>query len=149
MIAILVALSGVWLVFAAGMEGGELEGNMYAVGTAFALSTYFVLLRKARGQNASIALATGGAITAVISLLMGAEPLSASAADALYIFLLCGMVVPIAFLMISRGPKYLPAAEANLIMLLEAILGPLFVWVGLGEVPSGPVVLGGLLFWRH
>lgn len=47
--------------------------------------------------------------------------------------------------MISRGPKYLPAAEANLIMLLEAILGPLFVWVGLGEVPSGPVVLGGII----
>ncbi|WP_434362741.1 DMT family transporter [Parasalinivibrio latis] len=143
--AILVALSGVWLVFASGMEGGELEGNLYAVGTAFALSTYFVLLRKARGQYASIALATGGIITAGISLMMGAEPFSATLDDAVYIFLLCGLVVPIAFLMISRGPKYLPAAEANLIMLLEAILGPLFVWIGLGEVPTVPVVIGGVI----
>jgi drug/metabolite transporter (DMT)-like permease len=38
--------------------------------------------------------------------------------------------------MVMRGPRYLLAAEVSLLLLLETVLGPVWVWVALGEAPS-------------
>ena len=39
----------------------------------------------------------------------------------------------------------LSAAEVGLLSLLEVILGPLWVWLALGEAPAGAVITGGLV----
>ena len=53
------------------------------------------------------------------------------------------VVIPVAFTLISQGPRYLPAAEASLLMLLETVLGPLWVWLALGERASALSLTGG------
>ncbi len=45
--------------------------------------------------------------------------------------------------MIGLSPRYLPAPEVSLILRLEALLAPLWVWVVLGEVPSRETLVGG------
>ena len=47
--------------------------------------------------------------------------------------------------MITLGPRYLPAPEVSLILLVETILGPIWVWLALGEVPLGTTLLAGVL----
>ena len=37
----------------------------------------------------------------------------------------------------------LPAPEVALLLLLETVLGPLWVWLGIDEVPSPAAFLGG------
>ncbi len=53
------------------------------------------------------------------------------------------LVIPFSFLLISFGPRFLPAPEVALLMLLETILGPFLVWFFLGEEPGRFALLGG------
>ena len=45
--------------------------------------------------------------------------------------------------MIGLAPRFLPAPEVSLILRLEALLAPLWVWLVLGEVPSRETLVGG------
>jgi drug/metabolite transporter (DMT)-like permease len=54
-------------------------------------------------------------------------------------------VVPVAFGLITLGPRYMPAPEVSLLMLLEAVLGPLVVWLLLGETASPESLIGGAI----
>ena len=42
-------------------------------------------------------------------------------------------MVPIATALMFLGPRYIPAPEVGLLLLLESILGPVWVWLVLGE----------------
>ncbi|MCK5913806.1 MAG: hypothetical protein KAG12_07990, partial [Desulfuromusa sp.] len=65
--------------------------------------------------------------------------------DAGLLFLLGGIVLPISFAMISLSPRYLKAPEVSLILLIETVLGPIWVWLALGEVPHSKTLIAGLL----
>ena len=52
-----------------------------------------------------------------------------------------------------EGAKFIPSAEAGLISLLDVVLGPIWVFVALGENPGPATILGGALvlaaaIWR-
>jgi drug/metabolite transporter (DMT)-like permease len=59
--------------------------------------------------------------------------------------------VGLGLVLLTIGLRYLPAAQASLVALLETVLGPLWVWLVVGEAPSaaglagGAVVLGALV----
>ena len=88
-----------------------------------------------------------GALLAVvpISLLCGAAPLQLHAADAGYLLLLGGLLLPVSFALITLAPRYLSAPEVSLILLVETILGPIWVWLVLHEVPHLSTLIAGLL----
>ncbi len=65
--------------------------------------------------------------------------------DAGLLLLLGGLVLPVAFAMITLGPRYLQAPEVSLILLTETVLGPLWVWLALNEVPHSRTLIAGLL----
>ena len=46
------------------------------------------------------------------------------------------------FVLLVTAPRYLPAPDVALVMLLEAVLGPLWVWLVLAEVPARETFLG-------
>lgn len=50
--------------------------------------------------------------------------------------------VALAYWFVTRGLKRLRAAEASLLLLLEPVLNPLWVWLGLAERPSNLALLG-------
>ena len=43
------------------------------------------------------------------------------------------------------GPRYIPAAEVGLLLLMESILGPIWVWLVLAEQPSVNTLAGGAI----
>jgi drug/metabolite transporter (DMT)-like permease len=90
------------------------------------------------------AIAIGNLITTLISLPF-AETLSITSMDALWLGLLGIVVLPVGAALITTGPRYLPAPEVGLILLLETVVGPFWVWLALGEVPSERAVLGGAI----
>ncbi|MEE9595187.1 MAG: DMT family transporter, partial [Acidiferrobacterales bacterium] len=51
----------------------------------------------------------------------------------------CGLIL------FTIGSRYVPAAELALLSLTEVVLGPLWVWIGVGEVPSLWTFLGGVI----
>jgi drug/metabolite transporter (DMT)-like permease len=49
------------------------------------------------------------------------------------------------FCLFVTGSRHLPSAQSGLITLLEAVLGPFWVWIFLGELPSQGGFIGGVI----
>ena len=57
------------------------------------------------------------------------------------------LALPCTLLVIAS--RYLPAAEVALLTLLEAVLGPLWAWLGVGETPGAATLAGGGIVLRR
>lgn len=142
-IAIACALLGIGIIFAGGLGGGTLLGDLLALGAAISLAGQLSIARHARAINLVPALAAGMLVVALLSGTTLASPLSVSQSDVLWLGLLGCIVVPAAFCLLTLAPRYIPSPEVSLIMQLEAVLGPLWVWLGVGEVPPLATFVGG------
>jgi drug/metabolite transporter (DMT)-like permease len=143
-IASLVTLCGIAVIFSGSLDGGAFVGDLSALGTTAAMAAVLVILRHDRQINALAAMSLGGLIGGIATL-PAATPSAIDARDLVLLLLLGLVVVPVAFGLITLGPRYLPAPEVSLIMLLEALLGPLWVWLVIGEIPPRETVLGGIV----
>jgi drug/metabolite transporter (DMT)-like permease len=142
LVAGVVALAAVALTVQGGIQAGGLWGDLAAVGVMLNLALVFVLLRKAKGRDMLPALAWGGLLTCGIALVL-APTIAVAGADRLLLPLLVLVVVPVSFILISTGPRYIPAPEVGLLMLLETLFGPLWVWLAMAEAPTPASLVGG------
>ena len=55
------------------------------------------------------------------------------------------LVMPLATVLLARGPRLLPSADVSMFFMLETILTPIWTWILFAEVPSPRVLLGGML----
>ena len=55
------------------------------------------------------------------------------------------IILPLSFACLSIAPKYTTSAIVSLIMLLEMVVGPFWVWIAIGETPTGSMILGGMI----
>ncbi len=143
-LALAGALLGVGVVATGGLAGGSIAGHGFAVAVTVCLGTYFTILRSGRVDSALHALVFSGLFCAAASFVLSSS-LAVPSASVPYLVALCLVVVPVAFALISMGPRTLPASEVALVMLLETIFGPLWVWIGVGEVPSTSAFAGGAI----
>ena len=90
------------------------------------------------------AIVVGNFMTALVSLPFAAT-LAVTPMDVLWLGLLGIVVMPVGAALITTGPRYLPAPEVSLILLLETVVGPFWVWLALGELPSDRAFLGGAI----
>lgn len=141
-IAIVTAVLGILVIFSGNLGGGALLGDLCAVGTAFCMAGNLVVIRHARAVNMLPAMVLSGVLAALV-VFPAATPLALGASDAVLLALLGLVVLPVSFGLITVAPRYIPAPEVSLIMLLEAILGPLWVWLVIGEVPNTATFAGG------
>ena len=137
----------------------SLIGDLLAVCCALSLSAKFVNDRAVKHRDMTPALITGGLFIAFTSFFY-ASPMALSGADWGWMLLLCVLIIPTAFILITLGPTRITAAEVGMLMLLETVFGPLLVWLFLSEAPSSSALQGGGLViatlllhgyikWRH
>ena len=65
--------------------------------------------------------------------------------DLIIVPLMCVMCVALPFVLVTIAPRFISAAEVNLFFLLETIIGPIWVWLFINEVPPTSVFIGGLV----
>ncbi|MDP6035569.1 MAG: DMT family transporter [Verrucomicrobiota bacterium] len=141
-LAIAIAGTGIAVIVAEGIAGGSWFGEFFAFLTALTLAVQFVLIRKAKAINFVPTIGLGGLLAAAVMLFV-TNPFEVPVSD-YWLLALMGLVIqPISFAAINLAPRYLPAPEVGLIMLLETVLGPIWVWIFLNEVPSRMTVVGG------
>ncbi len=145
MVAILLVCIGITVMAAgsAGQEGGLL-GDLAAILGSFFLACGFSFVRRFPGVSAFSAISCSGLLTAVMILPL-ASPLAVSQADMGYLLIMGLYMLPIGTAMMFLGPRYIPAPEVGLLLLLESILGPVWVWMVLGEEPGVSTLLGGAI----
>jgi drug/metabolite transporter (DMT)-like permease len=144
-IAALAAMAGIAFMFNSSIEKSHAIGMLVALLIPVASALNVVALRKNSARIDLIpAVMLGGALAAVIALPL-ALPISASGRDlALLAFLgIFQLGLPCMLLVIVS--RSLLAPEIALIGLLEVVLGPLWAWLGAGEVPGRATLVGGAI----
>jgi drug/metabolite transporter (DMT)-like permease len=53
------------------------------------------------------------------------------------------IILPVSFCTLSYAARFVSSSTVSLIMLLETVLGPLWIWWGIGEEPTNAMLLGG------
>ena len=68
-----------------------------------------------------------------------------SQSDFGYLLVMGLYVVPVGTALMYVGPRYIPAAEVGLLLLMESILGPIWVWLVFAEQPGVNTLVGGAI----
>ena len=144
-IAIGVALAGITLMFADGLEAGRSHGNLLALGvpTAFALNVV-VLRRMHAGVDMVPAVMIAGLISIAVALPL-ALPLDPNPRDLAVLAPMGFLQLGLGCLLMTKATRYLSAGEVGLLSLIETILAPLWVWIGVGERPTELALVGGVI----
>ena len=141
-LAAVAIVLGLTMVFYGSLATGGVVGDLAALVTSLCVAISLVLMREHRDISMVPALAWSSGL-ACLAALPFALPASLSG-TALILMLVLGLIVlPASLTMIGLAPRYLPAPEVSLILRLEALLAPLWVWLVLGEVPSRQTLIGG------
>jgi drug/metabolite transporter (DMT)-like permease len=141
--AILVTLFGV-LVMVAGSPGGEsVLGAVLSVVMTIAFAGSIVLARVRPDVPTTAAVCVAVAAVSVVSLPMAALWVTPRDLGLLAVFGAGQMGAGL--LMFTTGVVLIPAADAGLISVLEAILAPIWVWLVVGENPGRNTVIGGTI----
>jgi DME family drug/metabolite transporter len=151
-LAMTLALSGIAVMVAGSLVGGTILGNLLALTAGISFAGFNVLLRYGRANDMLPAVVIAGLIAALIA----AAVVAASADDAglwaafvlgardLLLCLTMGSVqVGLGLTVFTIGARHVPAVELALLAMTELVLAPLWVWVGVGEVPSAFTLAGG------
>ena len=145
-IAMGVALAGAVVMVSSAPSRGALAGDLLAVVMATSFATATVIVRRHPEIQMAPAAVLATALTALVALPL-ADPLQASGRDvALLAFFGIGQF-GVGFLLFMKGARLLPAAETSLIGMLETVLGPIWVWLVLGERPGSAALAGGALIF--
>lgn len=145
LITMMGAAVGLGIMVAQGLSVGTAFGNAMAVLTAVSFALFAVIVRYKRQTEMLPVLLLSSALVVLISLLVKAGDIVVPLRDILLCLFWGGCLsgfVNWTFIIASR---HLAAAEVTLIMLLEFSLGPVWVWLFVGETPSGWTVAGGSL----
>jgi len=150
-LAIAAALCGIVLMFADGLDAGRSLGNLLALGVPVAFALNLVVLRR---MHATVDMIPAVMVAGLISVAVAAAfafPLEAGVRDVSLLAAMGSVQLGLGCVLMTRATRYLPASEIGLLALIETILAPLWVWLGVGETPTelalagAAMVLGALL----
>ena len=140
--AIGLAMIGIAVMFSHGIAAGNLLGDVFGLLVALTFGANIVVLRRWRGIDMVPATMLGGLISAA----MTAPWALGVPVDRIDLFILATLgffQLGLGLFLFVRGSRKLRAAELGLLTLLETVLAPLWVWIGIGEAPSTAALLGG------
>jgi drug/metabolite transporter (DMT)-like permease len=140
----IAVVAGLAVILGGSIGQGDLDGDLLALAGATCFAGYLTVSRAARPADMTPAIAIGGVGAAIAGVIAGAD-VSIGASDLLLLALLGMVILPISLTLITGATRYVPAPEVNLVALLETLLGPLWVWLVIGERPSAEVLVGGIL----
>jgi drug/metabolite transporter (DMT)-like permease len=147
-LAIGIAMAGIVWMLAGSLKiesPASVLGMLIAFGAPVASAINVVILKK-RGHGVDLipAVFLGGIISAAL-MLPFALPSIATAGDVALLALLGFAQLGLPCMLLVIAARHLAATEVALLALLEVVLGPLWAWLGAGEVPATTTLAGGAL----
>ncbi|MSO55248.1 MAG: DMT family transporter [Rhodospirillales bacterium] len=141
-VTIAVVFAGVGVMLLDSLDGGGLTGDLLAVVLAVILGGIPVVLRKARTIELVPTVAVSGILAAVLVWPV-AEPFAIAPSDMALLAIMGFAQLGFGLLLFVRGLRHLPAAEVQLLAMLETVLAPIWVWITIGEEPTRLALGGG------
>ena len=120
-------------------------GGLCGLVVAFSLACNFVIIRKDKEVAFPLALGTGGILCGLLAFYFWPSASEINLKSMFYISITGLLILPLSFILLSRASRMTPASNVSIIMLLETILGPLWVWTFTNERPQFLTIIGGII----
>jgi len=144
-VSILFGMSGVLLIVGSSLSMQSSEqffGNIVAFIMPISFAILIIIIRKYPNVDMVPSQFTAGVFAALIGYLVSTK-LSISAHDIFLAFLAGVFQIGFGFILITIGSRTTPAAVVGVLMLTEAVFGPLWAWLFINEIPPISVIFGG------
>ena len=144
LVAIVLAMIGVTLMIGDSFGTGSLNGNLAALVIPINFSILILIIRKYPKVDMIPAIFYAGIFSCLYGLIF-LEGISISPKDVWLSFLLGVPQLAFGFIFITIGSRTTPAVMVGLLMLMETIFAPIWVWLFYNEIPPTSVLIGGLI----
>ena len=124
---------------------GNVLGVCSGITWALTLAGLRWLDRRRGASGQGMATVAAGNLLAFLLCLPKSVPATFTLPDVLVIIYLGAIQIGLAYVLLTRGLRTVPALESSLLLLVEPVLSPVWAAVVHNERPSGLAVLGGVL----
>tara|TARA_B100000745_G_scaffold158932_1_gene104041 strand:- start:136 stop:996 length:861 start_codon:yes stop_codon:yes gene_type:complete len=142
--SIILAFIGIMLMVGNSLSPGQTSGNIAAFIMPISFATLILIVRKFPDID-MIPMQFVAGIGAIIIGYLFSTKLIISSHDIFLGFLAGFFQVGLGFIFITIGARSTPSALVGIIMLTEAVLGPLWAWLFANENPPLVVLYGGVI----
>ncbi|MEA2236244.1 MAG: hypothetical protein QOC81_968 [Thermoanaerobaculia bacterium] len=143
-IAIAVAFCGMALFFVGRFEARGMAGNAMALVSSVFFASLILVLR--REQRAAQAAVTWGNVVCAMAVLPFVSHDLALTPRSFFVLAFLGIFqIAIAYVLFVRGLAFVTATQASLTGMLEPVSNPIWVFLFLGEKPSGFAIAGAIV----
>ena len=142
LISILLAMSGIIIMVGDSISGGSLFGNIVALAIPINFAILVMIIRK----NTKVDMVPAIFYSGIFSLIYGfflAESFEFTKHDLWMGFLLGVPQLAVSFICITIGSRTVESATVGILMLMETLCAPLWVWLFLNEITPISVFIGG------
>ena len=146
-----LAMVGVSVIAWDGLEGGQLIGIIVSMGVPISFAIQTLALRRYRSIDMLPAICVGGFVTffaaGALGFLAGhaAGGFDVEPWELLILAAMGPLQLTIPIIFYARGAKSVTAITLSLIVMLDAVLNPLWPWLFVGETPGRPAFIGGAI----
>ena len=147
-IAILFAMVGVSVMVGADLTRGQLIGNLFAMISAFSFALMLVFARKSKKSDVLTGNFLGAGFAILMAIILAysyGDGLIVSTQDMLLSFALGAFTIGIGIAFVAWAAPYLPAPNVGVLVLIESVLAPVWVWLFLDMPMKYQEILGGLI----
>jgi drug/metabolite transporter (DMT)-like permease len=149
LLTVMVCLAGMSLFFVGKLRPEDVSGNLAALCSGLCFALYFLLLRHSRTQrvNRASSVIYGNLLLVVITAPIGfAAFKEISARDAGSVIFLGVFQLGVAYTLFTLGmARGVRSLDASIVCYIEPLLNPVWVFLVLGERPSGWALIGGAI----
>ena len=141
---IIIAIFGMIIIGWGSYTTSGIFGDLMALIVALGMGFSMVLVRLYKDKDLVPACLIGCIIAALYALPFDIN-FNLNNSQILFLLIMCLVILPIPFMILTIAPKYAPAHEVALIFLMESVLGTAWVWYVIKEVPPFNTIIGGII----
>jgi len=142
--SIVLAFAGIILMVGSSLSPGQMQGNIIAFIMPISFAVLILTVRKYPDIDMVPLQLVAGIGAMIIGYLLSPKILI-SYHDIFLGFIAGFFQIGFGFILITIGARSTKSAMVGIIMLTEAVLGPLWAWVFLNENPPLVVLVGGII----
>lgn len=146
-----LGILGVGTIAWDGIEGGKLMGILISLMVPMSFAGQTLALRRYHNIDMVPAICVGGFVSFFTAGFLGfaaghsAGGFEVDAREVALLALMGPLQLAIPLIFYAKGAKFVPAVTLSLIVMLDAVLNPLWPWLLLGEVPEAAAFGGGTI----
>ncbi|MBC8035828.1 MAG: DMT family transporter [Rhizobiales bacterium] len=150
-VAALLALAGVGIIARDEFEGGRLVGILVSLCVPLAFAGNTLVLRRYRNVDMVPAICVGGFVTFFAAGIIGffaghsGGGFDVAPRDVLLLAAMGPLQLAIPLIFFVKGARSVPAVTLSLVVMLDAVINPLWPWLFVGETPGKAAFIGGAI----